>query len=116
MIAVMFEFTPHAHRRGRYFDLVGEMREHLARVDGFISVERFESVTTPGKFVSLSMWRDEEALRAWRNLPEHRGVQAEGRGDVFADYRLRVAEVIREYGLRERAEAPADSRAVHDPV
>lgn len=114
MIAVIFEFTPHPDRRARYFDLVGEMRAHLGRVEGFISVERFESVTTPGKFVSVSIWRDEEALRAWRNLPEHREVQAEGRAEVFADYRLRVAAVIRDYGMAERAEAPADSRAVHE--
>jgi heme-degrading monooxygenase HmoA len=82
--------------------------------DGFISIERFESLTEPGKILSLSIWRDEEALAAWRNKTEHRNAQARGRAALFADYRLRVAHVIRDYSLGERSEAPADSRAAHD--
>lgn len=113
MIAILFEFTPHPDRIDRYFDMAREMRAHLDRIDGFISVERFESVTTPGKFVSLSFWRDETALAAWRNLPEHRAAQTEGRAEILAGYRLRVAEVLRDYTLTDRTEAPADSRAHH---
>ncbi len=82
--------------------------------DGFISVERFESLVTRGKYLSLSFWRDEQAVRAWRNLEGHRSAQAKGRGGIFADYRLRVAHVIRDYGLNERAEAPEDSRRAHE--
>ncbi|MEZ5860446.1 MAG: antibiotic biosynthesis monooxygenase [Geminicoccaceae bacterium] len=85
----------------------------LEGIDGFISVERFASVSEPDKFVSLSFWRDEAAVAAWRSLAEHRLAQARGRGQIFADYRLRVAEVSRDYGLTDRAEAPADSRARH---
>jgi len=85
-------------------------------MDGFISVERFQSLTEPGKLLSLSFWRDEEAVRAWRNLPSHRATQEAGRAGVFRDYRLRVAAVIRDYGLNEREEAPADSRSAHDGI
>jgi heme-degrading monooxygenase HmoA len=113
MISVIFEFWPAEGRTAEYFDLAGALREELASIDGFISVERFESVTTRGKFVSLSFWRDEEALRQWRNLERHRGAQSAGRGGVFADYRLRVASVIRDYGMNDRDQAPADSRARH---
>ena len=115
MIAVIFEFWPAEGKTAEYFDIAGELRAHLADLDGFISIERFESVTTPGKFVSLSFWRDEEAVRAWRNVEAHRGAQAAGRGGVFADYRLRVASVIRDYGMNARADAPEDSRGMHDP-
>ena len=114
MIAIIFEFTPHPDRVDQYFDLAAEMRAHLGRIDGFVSVERFESVSTPGKFVSLSFWRDEAAVAAWRALPEHREAQATGRREVLAAYRLRVAGVLRDYGRDARDEAPADSRAIHD--
>lgn len=113
MIAVIFEVRPRDDRRGAFLEMAAEMRAHLARVDGFISVERFESLTEPGKLLSLSFWRDEEALAAWRRLPEHRAAQTAGREDMFADYRLRVAGVIRDYGMSERDQAPADSRAAH---
>jgi heme-degrading monooxygenase HmoA len=114
MIAVIFEFIPAEGRVSEYFDLAGALRAELDSIDGFLSIERFESVTTKGKFVSLSFWRDEAALARWRNIEQHRDAQARGRGGVFADYRLRVATVIRDYGMNERAEAPADSRARHD--
>lgn len=114
MIAVIFEVWPAEGRTGEYFDLAGSLKAELEKIDGFISIERFESVTTKGKFVSLSFWRDEDAVRRWRNVAEHRKAQAMGRGGIFADYRLRVASVIRDYGMRERAEAPADSAAAHD--
>ena len=113
MIAVIFEVWPAPGRVDEYFQLAGQLKSDLEKVDGFISVERFESVTHKGKFVSLSFWRDEEAVRQWRRVESHRGAQAKGRGGVFADYRLRVASVIRDYGLREREEAPADSRQKH---
>ena len=86
----------------------------MAEIDGFISVERFESLTEPGKLLSLSFWRDEEAVRAWRNRPAHRATQAKGRGGVFRDYRLRIAGIVRDYGMTSRAQAPDDSRAAHD--
>jgi heme-degrading monooxygenase HmoA len=117
MIAVIFELWPAPGRADDYFRLAGRLREDLQQIDGFISVERFESVTQKGKFVSLSFWRDEESVRRWRALESHRGAQAAGRGGIFSDYRLRVANVVRDYGLRERDEAPADSREVHrDPA
>ncbi|WP_018872411.1 antibiotic biosynthesis monooxygenase [Thioalkalivibrio sp. ALJ16] len=113
MIAVIFEVEPHAERKQDYLDAAASLREHLKDVDGFISIERFESLSTAGKVLSLSFWRDEAAVREWRNLEEHRQVQAAGRGGIFADYRLRVAEVLRDYGLNERTQAPHDSRRAH---
>ena len=114
MIAVIFELWPAEGRAPEYFALAGALKAELERIDGFISVERFESVTQKGKFVSLSFWRDEAALAEWRRVESHRGAQALGRDGIFADYRLRVASVERDYGLRDRDEAPADSREVHD--
>ena len=113
MIAVIFEVTPFLGERHRYLDLAGDLRAKLEAMDGFISVERFESLTVRGKLLSLSFWRDETAVRRWRETEEHRAAQQAGRGGVFADYRLRVAHVQRDYGLQEREEAPEDSRAVH---
>ncbi len=113
MIAVIFEVTPADGRRDSYLDIAAEIRADLESIDGFISVERFESLTTPGKVLSLSFFRDEDAVAAWRDLPTHRKAQAAGRAGLFADYRLRVASVLRDYGLNERDQAPADSRAVH---
>jgi heme-degrading monooxygenase HmoA len=113
MIAVIFEVWPAPGRAAEYFDIAAQLKPELEKIDGFISVERFESLTEKGKFLSLSIWRDEEAVRAWRNLQVHRAAQARGRGGVFADYRLRVAAVLRDYGLGERAEAPTDSANAH---
>jgi heme-degrading monooxygenase HmoA len=115
VIAVIFEVWPAAGKAAEYFEIAGTLRADLAKIEGFISIERFESVTTPGKYLSLSFWRDEEAVRQWRNLQGHREAQALGRGGVFADYRLRVASVIRDYGMAARDDAPADSREVHEP-
>ncbi|THD38268.1 MAG: antibiotic biosynthesis monooxygenase [Sphingomonas sp.] len=112
MIAVIFEVEP-ADRDG-YFDRAAALRPELETIDGFLSIERFESLVTPGKFLSLSFFRDEDAVCAWRTTPDHRAAQAAGRGGVLADYRLRVAEVLRDYGMTDRAEAPTDSRTVHD--
>ena len=110
MIAVVFEVWPRAERRDAYLEIAAGLRRQLEAIDGFISVERFESLSEPGKLLSLSFWRDEAALEAWRNLAEHRAAQAQGRNAIFADYRLRVAGVIRDYGMTDRAQAPADSR------
>ncbi len=113
MIAVIFEVWPAPGRASEYFDIATQLKPELEKIDGFISVERFESLTEKGKFLSLSFWRDEEAVRAWRNVERHRGAQARGRSGVFADYRLRVAAVLRDYGMNERAEAPRDSVDAH---
>ncbi|TCL75959.1 antibiotic biosynthesis monooxygenase [Rhizobium sp. BK251] len=114
MIAVIFEVVPYMGERHKYLDLAGDLRSELEKIDGFISIERFESLTVRGKLLSLSFWRDEEAVKAWRNLEVHRAAQKAGRGGIFADYRLRIAHVVRDYGMFERDEAPADSREVHD--
>jgi heme-degrading monooxygenase HmoA len=113
VIAVIFEVWPTDGKSVEYFALAAALREDLVKIDGFISIERFESLTTKGKYLSLSFWRDEEAVHAWRNHESHRKAQAMGRLGVFADYRLRVASVIRDYGLQARDDAPRDSREVH---
>ena len=114
MMAVIFEVWPAEGRAQDYFSIAGQLKADLEKIDGFVSIERFESLTEKGKFLSLSFWRDEDAIRRWRNLEGHRAAQAKGRGGIFADYRLRVASVVRDYGMGERAQAPKDSRAVHD--
>lgn len=113
MIAVIFELQPAEGRRADYLDIAARMRPMLEEIEGFISVERFESLSTPGKLLSISFFEDEAAVARWRNLAAHRRAQSEGRAGLFAGYRLRVAHVLRDYGLHDRAEAPADSRAAH---
>ncbi len=113
MIAVIFEVWPAQGRADEYFNLAAWLKADLERIEGFISVERFESLANKGKYLSLSFWRDEEAIRSWRSLEGHRLAQVRGREDVFADYRLRVASVVRDYGMSARDEAPGDSRDVH---
>ncbi len=114
MIAVIFEVIPHLERKADYFEHAAALKATLESMDGFISVERFESVSQPGKFLSLSFWRDETAVKMWRNHMQHRATQSAGRNEIFANYRLRVASVVRDYGMFERDEAPTDSRATHD--
>ncbi len=113
MIAVIFEVMPAEVRKEAYLDIAAGLRPVLEQVEGFISVERFQSLTTPGKILSLSFFEDEDAVRRWRALDVHRTAQARGRGGIFADYRLRVAGVIRDYGMFDRDGAPADSREEH---
>jgi len=114
MIAVIFEVWPKEGRRQDYLDIAAKLRPLLETIDGFISIERFESLAEPGKLLSLSFWRDEQAVAAWRQVERHREAQEAGRSHVFQDYRLRVASVLRDYGLAtNRDQAPADSRAYH---
>lgn len=113
MIAVIFEVWPAPGCEDRYLELAAAIRDELATIDGFVSVERFRSITDPAKLLSLSFFRDEAAVEAWRNRPRHRSTQAAGRDGVFADYRLRIAAVVRDYGLADRDQAPDDSRAAH---
>jgi heme-degrading monooxygenase HmoA len=112
-VAVIFEFTPVEGRFPDYMKLVGELKADLDRAEGFISLERFESITTKGKFVSLQFWRDEESIRKWRNVQKHREAQKKGRAEIFASYRLRIAKVERDYSNESRREAPNDSREIH---
>lgn len=113
MIAVIFEVEPAEGQRQAYLDIAASLRAELETIDGFVSIERFESLSRPGRILSLSFWRDEEALACWRNQEAHRAAQAQGRSGIFRDYRLRVAHVMRDYGLDERIGAPPDSRAAH---
>ena len=113
MIAVIFEVWPKPEHKQAYLDTAAGLRPVLEKIDGFISVERFESLTEPGKILSLSVFRDEKALEDWRNIEGHRIAQARGRSTYFKDYRLRIAGVIRDYGLNDRAQAPKDSLARH---
>ncbi|WP_395448461.1 antibiotic biosynthesis monooxygenase family protein [Aminobacter sp. UC22_36] len=113
MIAVIFEVEPAEGLREAYLGIASDLRPLLDGIDGFLSIERFQSLANPGRLLSLSFWRDEEAVKSWRNTEEHRQAQMVGRGGVFSGYRLRIAHVMRDYGLTERTEAPADSRRVH---
>lgn len=113
MIAVIFEVWPHPQHRQAYLEWAAELKHELVQMDGFLSIERFQSLTDEGKILSLSFWRDEAALQAWRNLEAHRAAQAAGRGKLFRDYRLRIAGVVRDYGMDDRAQAPEDSRRRH---
>jgi heme-degrading monooxygenase HmoA len=113
VIAVIFEVWPHPEARQTYLDMASALRSRLDAIDGFVSIERFESLSDPKKLLSLSFWRDEAAVAAWRAVEAHREAQVAGRGSIFADYRLRIASVVRDYGTRDREQAPADSRGIH---
>ena len=116
MIAIIFEVEPHEGKADAYFAHAMNLKPLLETMPGFISVERFESLTQKGKFLSLSIWENEDAIKNWRNMEEHRRVQEMSRKSIFRDYRLRVAHVIRDYGMNDRAEAPEDSRDRHVPL
>ena len=113
MIAVIFEVLPHVEHKQAYLDIAADLKPLLADMDGFISIERFQSLSDPHKILSLSFWRDEDAVKNWRNVESHRAAQSIGRGTIFCDYRLRIAAVIRDYGLTDRDQAPVDSRTAH---
>ncbi|MCR9126363.1 MAG: antibiotic biosynthesis monooxygenase [Rhodobacteraceae bacterium] len=114
MIAVIFEVIPAEGQKAAYLDIAAAMRPMVENMEGFISVERFQSLTDPDKLLSVSFFEDEAALDRWRTLAAHRGAQAQGRAGIFAGYRLRVAHVMRDYGMTDRDQAPTDSRAAHD--
>lgn len=114
MIAVIFEVEPHPEHKQRYLDIAASLRPLLDDIDGFVSIERFQSLTNENKILALSFFRDEDAIAEWRNTPAHRGAQATGREIVFKTYRLRIAEVIRDYGMSDREQAPVDSLEAHD--
>jgi heme-degrading monooxygenase HmoA len=117
MIAVIFEVWPSDGHRADYLDHAARLRAELEHVDGFIAVERFQSLADPDKLLSLSFWRDEAAVAEWRRHAGHRVTQSAGRKGIFRDYRLRVATVIRDYGMTQRREqAPEDSRMAHNEV
>ena len=113
MIAVIFEVEPHPSQKQNYLDIAAELKPILEKIDGFISVERFQSLSDQNKILSLSFFRDEEAVLEWRNIQKHRRAQSSGREQVFENYRLRVASVIRDYGMFDRNEAPSDSLDLH---
>ncbi|MEX0921269.1 MAG: antibiotic biosynthesis monooxygenase [Rhodovibrionaceae bacterium] len=114
MLAVIFQVKPKPGRQEAYLDIAAELRPLLAEIDGFISIERFESLAEPGKILSLSFWRDEEAIEEWRRLEKHRAAQKAGRTALFEDYSLQVVQVLRAYGMHDRRQAPPDSKAAND--
>jgi len=114
MIAVIFEVIPNEGKKEEYLDIAASLRPELNTIDGFISIERFQSLNDPGKILSLSFWRDEESIQKWRNLEMHRHAQSKGRNGIFKDYHLRIATVVRDYGMFERKETPEDSSIFHD--
>ena len=113
MIAVIFEAFPTDGKRDEYFDMASRLKPELGKIEGFISIERFQSVSNPKKVLSLSFWQTEENITQWRNLEIHRNAQGEGRNSIFSDYRIRIAGVIRDYGMEDREQAPGDSRIIH---
>jgi heme-degrading monooxygenase HmoA len=113
VIAVIFEVTPAPGQKQAYLDIAASLKAELVKMDGFISIERFQSLTDSAKLLSLSFWADEDAVARWRQVEDHRHAQTAGRHGIFADYRLRIASVIRDYGMTDRDQAPADSRAAH---
>lgn len=109
MIAVIFEVIPKEEGKAEYLAIAANLREHLADIPGFISIERFQSMTDPDKILSLSFWEDETAVAQWRNFEAHRVAQTKGRGSLFTDYRIRVGRIIRDYSLSERDQAPKNN-------
>ena len=114
MIAVIFEVIPNEGKKEEYLNIATSLRTELNSIDGFISIERFQSLNDPGKILSLSFWKDEESIQQWRNLEMHRHAQSKGRNGIFKDYHLRIAAVVRDYGMFERKETPDDSSIFHD--
>ena len=114
MIAVIFEVEPHPGHKQQYLDIAASLRPQLEQIDGFIAIERFQSLTNENKFLSLSFFRDEAAIAEWRNLQAHRIAQGKGRSGLFSNYRIRIAGVMRDYGMSDRKQAPADSKISHE--
>lgn len=116
MIAVIFEVYPATGKTQEYLDIAADLKPLLKDIDGFISIERFSSLAEQGKVLSLSFWRDEQAIEAWRTLETHRLAQSKGRQSIFADYRIRVANVTRDYSMQSREQAPSDSKSIHGKI
>jgi heme-degrading monooxygenase HmoA len=116
MIAVIFEVIPSEGKKTEYLEIASQLRPELAKIEGFISIERFQSLNDPEKVLSLSFWKDEESIQQWRSLEMHRWAQSKGRDGIFRDYHLRIAEVKRDYGMFDRYEAPTDSKTFHSKV
>lgn len=114
MIAVIFEVIPNERKKEEYLDIAANLRPELNNIEGFISIERFQSFSNPEKVLSLSFWKDEESIQQWRNLETHRFAQSKGRNEIFKDYHLRIASVVRDYGMFDRKETPKDSIGFHD--
>jgi pimeloyl-ACP methyl ester carboxylesterase/heme-degrading monooxygenase HmoA len=112
-IAVIFEVIPNEGKKQEYLDIAAQLKPALLKMDGFISIERFQSLTHPEKILSLSFWRDEKSIKGWRDLESHREAQSKGRNGIFKDYHLRIAHVVRDYGLSDRKETPVDSKQYH---
>lgn len=113
MIAVIFEVIPNEGKKEEYLDIAAKLRPELDHIEGFISIERFQSISNPDKVLSLSFWKDEDSIQQWRNLEMHRHAQAKGRNEIFKDYHLRIAIVVRDYGMFDRKETPEDSSQFH---
>ena len=113
-IAVIFEVVPANGQKQEYLDIATKLVPGLERIKGFISIERFQSIHNPDNILSLSFWENEEAIKQWRNLETHRNAQTKGRESIFKDYRLRIAQTIRDYGMSVRDEAPSDSKSFHN--
>lgn len=113
MIAVIFEVTVKPQAKADYLAIAASLKPLLSEIDGFISIERFQSLSEPDKLLSLSFWRDEAAILQWRQLEAHRLAQQQGREAIFADYLLRIADVSRDYGMQDRQQAPSDSQIFH---
>jgi heme-degrading monooxygenase HmoA len=113
MIAVLFEAYPKEGKQEAYFDLAAQLKPELSKIEGFISIERFQSVSNPGKLLSLSFWESEKSIAKWRNVELHRYAQKEGRTSIFDNYQLKIAHVLRDYGMHDRREAPNDSKLIH---
>ncbi|WP_281321792.1 antibiotic biosynthesis monooxygenase family protein [Flavobacterium aestivum] len=113
MIAVIFEVIPSEGKKTEYLEIASQLRPELDKIDGFISIERFQSLNDPEKVLSLSFWKDEESIQQWRSLEMHRWAQSKGRDGIFKDYHLRIADVKRDYGMFDRNEAPTDSKTFH---
>jgi heme-degrading monooxygenase HmoA len=113
MIAVIFEVVPGQGKKEEYLEIAARLRPELDKIEGFISIERFQSLNDPEKVLSLSFWKDEESIQQWRSLEMHRWAQSKGRDGIFKEYHLRIADVKRDYGMFERKEAPVDSVAFH---
>jgi heme-degrading monooxygenase HmoA len=113
MIAVIFEVIPNEGKKEEYLNIAASLRPELDHIEGFISIERFQSFSDPEKVLSLSFWKNEKSIQQWRNLEMHRDAQAKGRNEVFKDYHLRIAQVVRNYGMFDRKETPTDSIGFH---